>query len=110
MKLMNLIGIILMNSNLKMMIVMKISYEESIRLAYMPCAAHNLQLVINDGYDDEPKILETLKSVTKNIISRSSYSHVIAEALREIGSYSINLFKHLKSKHLKYKFIRKEIS
>ena len=60
------------------------SESESRNLAYMPCAAHNIQLVLNDGFDKNPEIIQIINKISKNVISKSSYSHVIAEELRHL--------------------------
>ena len=53
--------------------------------AYEPCACHNIQLVLKDGSEAEPKIDLLIKRVSKNIVSKSKFSAVIAEQLRQFG-------------------------
>ena len=51
----------------------------------MPCVAHNLQLVIKDGFklSDDYNVL--IDKVSKNIVSKSKCSTAVAEELRELN-------------------------
>jgi hypothetical protein len=59
--------------------------EEGERLAYEPCSAHNIQLVLKDGFEENPKLNDMIKRLSKNIVSRSKFSALIAEELRTFG-------------------------
>jgi hypothetical protein len=52
-------------------------------MAYLPCAAHNLQLVIKDGLKLDEAYTKLVKHVAEDIVNKSKYSTVIAEDLRE---------------------------
>ena len=55
------------------------------RLAYEPCSAHNIQLVLKDGFTENPTLNDLIKRLSKNIVSRSKFSALIAEELRSFG-------------------------
>ena len=61
------------------------SVDEELRKAYIPCAAHNLQLVIKDGLKLSPEYISLTNNVSKNIVSKSKYSSIIAEQMSEFG-------------------------
>ena len=50
--------------------------------AFIPCAAHSLQNVIKDGLNFSTDYLKLIKKVSKKIVSKSKFSHLIAEELR----------------------------
>ena len=55
-------------------------------LAYIPCCAHNLQLVLKDGF----KLDKTYENLLKNvslIVSKSKQSAIIAELLRDLDKF-----------------------
>ena len=56
--------------------------EETLHLAYEACSAHNIQLVLKDGFDSCPVLYDLIKRLSKNIVSRSKFSALIAEELR----------------------------
>lgn len=62
-------------------------------MAYIPCCAHNIQLVVKDGLKLSVKYNDLIDRVSKDIVSKSKMSHVIAEELR-------NLNKKLNTKNL----------
>lgn len=51
-------------------------------MSYMPCAAHILQLVLKDGLTINEDYDSLVNKVSKNIVSKSKYSSIIAEELR----------------------------
>ena len=51
-------------------------------MAYLPCAAHNIQLVIKDGITSDEKYVQLIDRVSRNIVSKSKFSALIAEELR----------------------------
>ena len=51
----------------------------------MPCACHNINLVNQDGFKEQPEFEELIKRVCKNIVNKSKFSILIAEELRKIG-------------------------
>ena len=51
--------------------------------AFIPYAAHSLQNVIKDGLNFSTDYLKLIKKVSKKIVSKSKFSHLIAEELRE---------------------------
>ena len=59
--------------------------EDEIRLAYEPCAAHNIQLVLKDGFESVPDLNDLVKRLSKNVVSKSKFSSLIAEELRTFG-------------------------
>lgn len=59
--------------------------DDGPRLAYEPCSAHNIQLVLKDGFEDRPFLDDLIKRLSKNIVSRSKFSALIAEELRNFG-------------------------
>lgn len=63
------------------------SFDDSClrRLAYEPCSAHNIQLVLKDGFEEVTFLNELIKKISKNIVSRSKFSALIAEELREFN-------------------------
>jgi len=56
-----------------------------LELAYIPCAAHNIQLVIKDGLVFDAKITSLINKISKNIVSKSKFSYAIAEELRNLN-------------------------
>ena len=48
----------------------------------MPCAAHNVQLVIKDGLKLNDEYNNLINRVSKDIVSKSKFSTIIAEELR----------------------------
>ena len=56
--------------------------EDPLRLAYEPCAAHNIQLVLKDGFQAVPELNDLIVKLSKNIVSKSKFSALIAEELR----------------------------
>jgi len=58
--------------------------------AFIPCAAHSLQNVIKDGLNFSEGYTELIKKVSKKIVSKSKFSHLIAEELR---SYRVKFNK-----------------
>ena len=64
------------------------SCEEEIRLnAYIPCAAHNIQLVLEDALNLSDQYTQLISKISKNIVSKSQYSSIIAEEMRTFGKY-----------------------
>ena len=60
--------------------------DEDMRLmSYMPCAAHNIQLVLKDGLNINEVYINLINKVSKNIASKSKFSSIIAEELRNFG-------------------------
>jgi hypothetical protein len=53
--------------------------------AYIPCAAHNIQLVIKDGLKLSAEFELLLLKVAKNIVNKSKFSTIIAEELRSMA-------------------------
>ena len=53
--------------------------------AYEPCACHNIQLVLKDGFAQSPTFENLIKKISKNIVTRSKFNALIAEELREFG-------------------------
>jgi hypothetical protein len=49
----------------------------------MPCVAHNIQLVINDGLKLDDEYNKLLDHVSKNIVNKSKSSSIIAAELRK---------------------------
>ena len=59
------------------------SFDESnFRQAYEPCSAHNIQLVLKDGFEEVSFLNDLIKKVSKNIVSKSKFCALIAEELR----------------------------
>ncbi len=54
-------------------------------LAYLPCAAHNIQLVVNDGLNLDTTYTQLINKVSKNIVSKSKVVAVIAEEIRALS-------------------------
>ena len=56
-------------------------------LAYIPCATHNLHLVVGDGFDNEldDRYKLLIKRVSKHIVNKSKVTILIAEELRNFG-------------------------
>ena len=52
--------------------------------AYIPCLAHNIQLVIKDGLKLSPEYIKLINHVAKDIVSKSKASLVVAEELRKL--------------------------
>ena len=62
------------------------SHTEELRdKAYLPCAAHNLQLVIKEGLKLSDEYTSLLNRVSKEIVSKSAFSSIICDSLRSIG-------------------------
>ena len=53
-------------------------------LAYLPCAAHNIQLVLKDGLTFDEDYSKLITKVSKDIVSKSKFSTLIAEELRKL--------------------------
>ena len=51
--------------------------EEEQKYAYEPCACHNIQLVLKDGFAQVPGFELLIKKITKNIVNRSKFSALI---------------------------------
>ena len=51
-------------------------------MAYIPCAAHNIQLVLKDGLTFDADFSVLINQVSKDIVSKSKFSILIAEELR----------------------------
>ena len=56
-----------------------------LELAYIPCLAHNVQLVIKDGLKLNNDYERLINHVSKDIVSKSKCSLVIAEELRKFN-------------------------
>ncbi len=54
-------------------------------LAYIPCACHNIQLVLHDGLKLDAVMLKLIEHVAKDIVNKSKFSTCIAEELRKFG-------------------------
>ena len=54
-------------------------------MAYIPCLAHNIQLVVQDGLKLSESYTKLINRVSHDIVSKSKFSHVIAEELRKIN-------------------------
>ncbi len=59
--------------------------DDPLRLAYEPCAAHNIQLVLKDAFLALPHLNDLIIRLSKNIVSKSKFSALIAEELRNFG-------------------------
>ncbi len=55
--------------------------------AYMPCAAHNLQLVIKDGLKLDEEYNKLIEKVSKNIVSKARCCTYIADELRKLNKF-----------------------
>jgi len=55
-------------------------------LAYLPCAAHNFQLVLKDAFKLDTVYDELLKRVT-SMVTKSKQSSVVAEQLRNLDKF-----------------------
>ena len=55
-------------------------------LAYLPCCAHNIQLVLKDGFKLDKTYEDLLKKVSL-IVSKSKQSSIIAELLRDLDKF-----------------------
>jgi len=53
-------------------------------LCYLPCGAHNIQLVVKDGLKLDEAYSKLLTKVSSDIVSRSKVSHLIAEEVRRL--------------------------
>lgn len=53
------------------------------KLAYLPCAAHNIQLVLKDGFEKVPEFDALIKKISRDIVNRSKFSILIAKELRK---------------------------
>ena len=56
-----------------------------LELSYIPCAAHNIQLVIKDGLTLDETYTKLIDRVSTDIVSKSKCSTTIAEELREFN-------------------------
>jgi hypothetical protein len=54
-------------------------------LAYIPCAFHNIQLVIKESLKLDDVMLKLIDNLAKNIVNKSKFSTCIAEELRKFG-------------------------
>jgi hypothetical protein len=54
-------------------------------LAYLPCLAHNIQLVIKDGLNLDGKYISLINHVAKDIVAKSKSSSIIAAELRKLN-------------------------
>lgn len=61
------------------------NFENEDHYANEPCACHNIQLVLKDAFKECPEFENLIKKVSKNIVSKSKFSTLIAEELRVIG-------------------------
>ena len=53
-------------------------------MAYILCLAHNIQLVVKDGLNLSGDYNELINRVSKDIVTKSKVSHIIAEELRKL--------------------------
>lgn len=53
-------------------------------LAYLPCAAHNIQLVVKDGFKLDDEYNQLIERVSRNIVSKTKITISIAEELRKL--------------------------
>ena len=53
-------------------------------MAYIPCIAHNLQLVIKDGLKLSKRLTDLIDRVSRDIVSKSKSNLLIAEELRKL--------------------------
>jgi len=53
-------------------------------LSYLPCAAHNIQLVVKDGLKLDEDFSVLIKKVSKNIVCKSKVSTYIAAEIRSL--------------------------
>ena len=60
------------------------SMDDQLDLAYMPCSANNIQLVIKDGLKLHKEYEQVKKHVSVDIVNKSKQSLVIAEELRKL--------------------------
>ena len=51
-------------------------------MAYVPCAAHNIQLVIQDGMNLNIEFTSLINRISKDIVCRTKNSMIVAEELR----------------------------
>lgn len=61
-------------------------------LAFLPCGAHLIQLVIKDGLVLDDLYTELINHISKNIVSKSKVSTLIAEEIRKL---EISLHKNV---------------
>jgi hypothetical protein len=54
-------------------------------MAYFPCLAHNLQLVVKDGFKLSEIYEKLILKVSRDIVNRAKRSQIIAECLREFN-------------------------
>ena len=48
--------------------------EDPLRLAYEPCAAHNMKsIVLKDGFQAVPELNDLIVRLSKNIVSKSKF-------------------------------------
>ena len=59
---------------------------EKITYAYLPCCAHNFQLVLKDGFKLDKVYDNLLKRIAK-IVSKSKKSSIIADELRNLDKF-----------------------
>jgi hypothetical protein len=52
-------------------------------LAYIPCLAHNIQLVVNDGLELDKTFKDLVNKISTDIVSKTKTSTIIAEELRK---------------------------
>jgi hypothetical protein len=51
----------------------------------MPCCAHNIQLVIKDGFKLSEEYNKLIDKVSKNIVTKSKYCIAVAEETLLVG-------------------------
>ena len=61
------------------------SYNDLLNKAYIPCAAHNIQLVLEDAFKGSSELTDLINKISKNVVKRSKYSHLLAEELRNFN-------------------------
>ena len=59
---------------------------EKICFAYLPCCAHNFQLVLKDGFKLDKVYEQLLKRIAK-MVSKSKTSSIVAEELRNLDKF-----------------------
>lgn len=83
-------------------------------LCYLPCGAHNIQLVVKDGLKLDEAYSKLLTKVSSDIVSRSKVSHLIAEEVRAVvtrwNSILFMIRSVLKPTPTDFATIRKEMS
>lgn len=53
-------------------------------LAFLPCAAHNVQLVIKDGLILDEPYTKLIQHISRDIVTKSKVSTLIAEEIRNL--------------------------